>query len=228
MPVPCDNRNPSALPTGSLQFPGRAARKALLGTLSATLAATLMVTVLASPGATQPVCSALSKHPCVYHPYHQVCGVFHHRACTYEPNYWFGEELLLTIKSRIATDGQHPSPDAQPSEAQLPPAERPQLRTIGDVFAALRSCWVPPSQDAARPGTQVAVRLSFKRNGELFGQPRVTYVSAGTPRQVRESYWDAITATLKRCTPLQLTKGLGGALAGRPFAIRFVDDRDPS
>jgi hypothetical protein len=42
---------------------------------------------------------------------------------------------------------------------------------------------------------------------------------------VRRTYLDAITASLKRCTPLPFTPGLGGALAGRPIAIRFIDDR---
>ena len=30
------------------------------------------------------------------------------------------------------------------------------------------------------------------------------------------------------CTPLGFSSGLGGALAGRPFAIRFVDKRSAS
>jgi hypothetical protein len=36
----------------------------------------------------------------------------------------------------------------------------------------------------------------------------------------------AITAALERCTPLPFTDGLGGAVAGRPIAIRFVDNRE--
>ena len=28
------------------------------------------------------------------------------------------------------------------------------------------------------------------------------------------------------CKPLKFTDGLGGALAGRPIAIRYVDNRD--
>ena len=40
------------------------------------------------------------------------------------------------------------------------------------------------------------------------------------------AYHDAIMAALERCTPLRFTSGLGGALAGRPIAIRYVDDRN--
>jgi hypothetical protein len=54
----------------------------------------------------------------------------------------------------------------------------------------------------------------------------VTYVSQGASPQTREVYLHAITAALERCTPLQFSKGLGNAVAGRPIAIRFVDNRD--
>jgi hypothetical protein len=42
---------------------------------------------------------------------------------------------------------------------------------------------------------------------------------------MRDVYREAIDAALKRCTPLHFTDGMGGAVAGRPIAIRFVDDR---
>ena len=45
------------------------------------------------------------------------------------------------------------------------------------------------------------------------------------PPHLASHYLDAISAMLSRCTPLAWTRGLGGALAGRPFAIRVVDDR---
>jgi hypothetical protein len=43
---------------------------------------------------------------------------------------------------------------------------------------------------------------------------------------VRDSYHHAIIAALERCTPLPFTTELGGAIAGRPIAIRFVDNRE--
>jgi hypothetical protein len=30
---------------------------------------------------------------------------------------------------------------------------------------------------------------------------------------------------LKRCAPLPFTQSLGGAVAGRPFIVRFIDNR---
>jgi hypothetical protein len=34
-----------------------------------------------------------------------------------------------------------------------------------------------------------------------------------------------MNAALARYTPLHCSDGIGGAVAGRPIAIRFVDDR---
>jgi hypothetical protein len=172
-------------------------------------------------------CSVLSPYPC--HP--TFCSVFSHHPCQPDINYPFGQDLRLTIKTRAA---EQPAPPEHVAEASPPDDKAPgktedsaehHLNTIGDMFAALRACWVPPAKDESRPGTQLSVRLSFKRDGEPVGPPRVTYVSPGTPADVRKTYLDAVTTSLKRCTPLRFSRGLGGALAGRPIAIRFVDDR---
>jgi hypothetical protein len=163
--------------------------------------------------------SVLSPHP--YHP--TFCSVFSRHPCQPDINYPFGQDLRLTIASRAAEPPAEAAATASPETKEAAPERR--LNTIRDMFAALRACWVPPDKDAARPGTQLSVRLSFKRDGEPIGPPRVTYVSPGTPADVRKTYLEAVTAALKRCTPLPLSKGLGGALAGRPIAIRFVDDR---
>jgi hypothetical protein len=191
--------------------------KVLLG------AAAFLAAAVVSPRSSHAlVCSVLDGHPCIYRPFHQVCGVFRRHPCAPELQYPFSEQLQLTIESRDRESDAAPGRD----EADGGAAER--LGTIRAVFAALRSCWVPPAKEDSRPGTQLAVRLSFKRNGELFGKPRVTYVTPGLPDQMRQAYWDAIEAAVERCTPLAFTNGLGGALAGRPFAIRFVDKRSAS
>ena len=93
------------------------------------------------------------------------------------------------------------------------------------MFAALRACWVPPPKDEARHGMEYTVRFAFKRDGEIVAPPRVTYASHDAPADVRGIYRDAVNAALKRCTPLHFSDGMGGAVAGRPIAIRFVDNR---
>ena len=72
----------------------------------------------------------------------------------------------------------------------------------------------------------MSVRFSFKRSGDMIGPPRLTFATAGAPADVRDTYLKAINASLDACMPLKFTGGLGGALAGRPIAIRYVDNRD--
>jgi hypothetical protein len=158
----------------------------------------------------QSQCSVLSGRPC--HP--SFCGVFQRRPC--QPYYLppIGEDLRLTI---VSTDDNDPANggDAEPHE----------LDSIREMYAALRACWVPPPKDEARHGMQYTVRFAFKRDGEIVAPPRVTYASHDAPADVRGVYRDAVNAALKRCTPLHFTDGMGGAVAGRPIAIRFVDNR---
>ena len=93
------------------------------------------------------------------------------------------------------------------------------------MYAALRTCWKPPPKDSARHGMEYTVRFALKRDGEIMAPPRVTYSSHDAPAGVREVYRDAVNAALGRCTPLHLSQRMGRAVAGRPIAIRFVDNR---
>jgi hypothetical protein len=103
------------------------------------------------------------------------------------------------------------------------PVHTPQrVDRIVDVFAAMRGCWQPPG---GPPGQQITVRLSFKRNGEAFGRPRVTYSQAQGEREAHRRFRASVFAALDRCMRLPFTTAFGSAIAGRPFTFRFVDDR---
>jgi hypothetical protein len=134
---------------------------------------------------------------------------------------WIGQDLYLTIESRenetAAELAGRSGPEAEPAGHEL--------RSLRELFAALRHCWLPPPREAARQGMQMSVRFAFKRSGEIIAEPRVTYATPNTPQEVRVVYRKAITAALDRCTPMAFSAGLGGAVAGRPIAIRFVDNR---
>ena len=75
---------------------------------------------------------------------------------------------------------------------------------------------VAPPIEQSRPGTQITVLMSFKRNGELFEQPRITFQSGDPSDAERTSYRTAVAETLKRCASLPFTEALGNALAGAP------------
>jgi hypothetical protein len=164
----------------------------------------------ATPFAHAP-CSVLSHHPCTP----TFCSVFNRGPCIPEIDYPYGENLQLTIDTVPPQDdaAKYVKPDHD-------------LDTIGDLFAALRSCWTPPPADTAREGMQMSVRFSFKRSGEMMGPPRMTFATEGAPADLRATYLKAIDASLDACMPLKFSDGLGGSLAGRPIAIRYVDNRD--
>jgi hypothetical protein len=156
-------------------------------------------------------CSVLDGQPCTP----SFCSVFNHGPCIPEIDYPYGENLQLTIETVPSHD------DA--AKYQKPDHD---LNTIGDLFAELRSCWSPPPADTGRQGMQMSVRFSFKRSGEIIASPRLTYATAGVAADTRATYLKAINASLDACMPLKFTGGLGGALAGRPIAIRYVDNRE--
>jgi hypothetical protein len=101
-----------------------------------------------------------------------------------------------------------------------------QISTLNELEASLLDCWEPPPIEQSRPGTQIAVLMSFKRNGELFEQPRITFQSGEPSDAERASYRAAVAETLKRCASLPFTEALGNALASAPLTMRFVDDRE--
>ena len=156
-------------------------------------------------------CSVLDGRPCTP----SFCSVFNHGPCIPDIDYPYGENLQLTIQT-------------EPSQEEAAKYQKPDhdLDTIADLFAELRSCWSPPPADAARANMQMSVRFSFKRSGEIIASPRLTYATAGVSTDIRSTYFKAITTSLDACMPLKLTSGLGGAIAGRPIAIRYVDNRE--
>ena len=155
-------------------------------------------------------CSVLSGEPCTP----PICSVFSYGSCLPELDYPYGENLQVTIES-------------QPSQDDAPKYQMPDhdLNTIGDLFAALRSCWSPPA-DAAREGMQMSVLFSFKKSGAMIAPPRMTFATQDAPADIRNTYLKAINASLSRCEPFKFTAGLGDAIAGRPTMIRYVDNRN--
>jgi hypothetical protein len=207
-----------------------------MGLLQDAKVLTVAIIGLVAPGAVdvawaqtpQSQCSVLSGRPC--HP--TFCSVFQRRPCMPYYEGPIGEDLRLTV---VSTDDNDPAKGATNGDAAKIPndkaageeaqAEPPALNSIGAMYAALRGCWVPPPKDEARHGMQYTIRFAFKRDGAIVAPPRVTYASRDASAAVREVYREAVDAALKRCTPLHFTDGMGQAVAGRPIAIRFVDNR---
>jgi hypothetical protein len=158
-------------------------------------------------------------------PNSSFCSVFHLGPCF--PHYLppIGQDLRLTIVSTdddsasTARDRHKNGDDADKTAPEKP------LDSITEMYAALRACWIPPPMEEARHGMEYTIRFAFRRDGEIIAPPRRTYSSREAADEVRNTYRDAVDAALERCTPLHFSKGMAGAVAGRPIAIRFVDER---
>jgi hypothetical protein len=119
---------------------------------------------------------------------------------------------------------------AQSGDARQSPAadgkgdDAHSVNSLHEMFAAIKSCWIPPPRDKGRYGMEYTVRFAFKSDGELLGPVRYTFASHDAPDDVREAYRVAVDATIKRCLPLHFTKSMAGSIAGRPISIRFFDN----
>src|SRR5882724_8704589 len=126
-----------------------------------------------------------------------------------KPLLWFAMALLL------------PSSIAQ---AQPPSASVDNIR---EALARFSSCWKPPLASRANPDIDITVIVSFNRKGEILGRPRITYESENATDNDRVQYRIAVMETLQRCTPMPFTDAMGGAVAGRPFAVQFRNRKLP-
>lgn len=100
-----------------------------------------------------------------------------------------------------------------------------RIDTLRDIFRVLSACWKPPS-GSGFTGQEITLRIAFKRNGEVLGQPKITFYRPGTGHDdQREAFTRSVQETFTRCTPLPFTEKLGAAVAGRLFNFRFSDTR---
>jgi hypothetical protein len=140
-----------------------------------------------------------------------VCSVFDGAPCTPDLSFPFSQDPLVTIQTR-------------PETRRLPPPGQ-ALNTLQELFAAMELCWRPPPLDQSHPGTEITIRFSLNRSGDIIGEPRFTYATPSLSSDVKAAYQRSLADMLKRCTPFNLSPGLGGAIAGRPLSTRFIDDR---
>lgn len=91
--------------------------------------------------------------------------------------------------------------------------------TLKELWTALYACWQPPPGSV---GMEITLTFSLRRDGSLIGEPRATWSKlSGSPDQQR-AFVASVLSALEQQLPLKLTDGLGGAIAGRPFALRFA------
>lgn len=68
-------------------------------------------------------------------------------------------------------------------------------------------------------GSQVTIAFVAKRDGSIFGRPRITFSRLEGDAETRRGFMDDAERAVNACLPLKITPSLGGAIAGRPLAI---------
>jgi hypothetical protein len=68
-------------------------------------------------------------------------------------------------------------------------------------------------------GSQVTITFMTKRDGSIFGKPRITFSHLEGDAETRQRFIDDAERAVDECLPLKITPSLGGAIAGRPFSI---------
>lgn len=154
------------------------------------------------------LCGVLEGPGCVP----TTCSVLAPQTCLPDDDFPLGGDVRLTI-STVSAEAAPPKPDHD-------------LNTLRDLFFMLRACWMPPAVADAQHGMQMTMRISYKKSGDIFAPPQLTYVLEGSSPKVRDTYRNAIKQSLDGCAPLHFSRGFGGAIAGKPILIRYIDDRD--
>lgn len=101
----------------------------------------------------------------------------------------FAPEMMAQM-SKLERPGDFD--DAATGKAKLTPAELAAFR------AAVQACWTPPPGLAAEPRLKVMIRVSFKRNGALAGEPMLI---AGTASRLGPILMRAAQDAVRRCQP---------------------------
>jgi hypothetical protein len=185
------------------------------------MGAVIALAAMAAPEQAEAACSTsvFARHPCPSapsvlrnHPYTPYsCGVFD-GPCNPEPMYPLNQVPVLKVEG-------HVGPSA-PLDRDHP------VDKLYDLGPLLSKCLEMPPDDEVRPGMRVTLKLAFKRNGELLADPRFTYTTHEASDEQKKVYHEAALDMLKRCTPLPITAGLGGAIAGRPLVVPIIETRN--
>jgi hypothetical protein len=89
--------------------------------------------------------------------------------------------------------------------------------TLVDLQRQFGACM--SGKSAGPPGSRLTIMLMMKRDGSIFGKPRVTFSHLEGDKEARQAFVDDVERAVEACLPFRITPSLGGAIAGRPFVI---------
>ncbi len=80
----------------------------------------------------------------------------------------------------------------------------------------------------APTGSRVTIVFMTKRDGSIFGKPRITYSHLEGDEKVRGRFLDDAERAVGSCLPFRVTPALGAAIAGRIFSITLGREKPRS
>ena len=112
---------------------------------------------------------------------------------------------------------------AAPADAQsADPLQAQPANTLRQLWEKIGACFADTTLSS---GSEVTVVFSLKRDGSLNGKPKISYTKLPADEGLRKGDTAAIAHALDACLPIPITDELGGAIAGRPIALRIGGKR---
>ena len=91
-----------------------------------------------------------------------------------------------------------------------------------DLRRALGACL---SSTPLAAGSRVTITFMMKRDGSIFGRPRISYAHLEGDADAKGRFLDEAERAVDGCLPLAVTPALGAAIAGRMFSITLGRER---
>ena len=128
---------------------------------------------------------------------------------------------LRTTAVRVRTVAAALALIALASGARSEPAN-----TLQDLSKRLQTCLAQEkTTDELANDSEVTILFALRRDGTMMGRPRITHSDLRGDLDDQKRFVGAVIAALDQCLPLDITPGLGGAIAGRPVAVRIIKGR---
>jgi hypothetical protein len=119
---------------------------------------------------------------------------------------------MTGVRAIIALAAAWPCVGANALAQGAPPAN-----TLVELQRQVGTCL--GGQSFGPAGSRLAIMLMMKRDGSIFGKPRITFSHLEGDKDARQQFVDDAERAVQACLPFRITPSLGGAIAGRPFVI---------
>jgi hypothetical protein len=100
-----------------------------------------------------------------------------------------------------------------------PPALAQDTGPANTLIELRRQVGACLSQTPLASGSRVTIVFMVKRDGSIFGKPRITFSRLEGDAEARGRFLADAERAVDSCLPLKVTPALGAAIAGRMFSI---------